>query len=109
ALGENHDINGLNKILTGPVLSQWRSLAQQEQEDKRYRQYKHDVKVESVSKKRTDRNYVSVDATVQEVTQFYENSRQKKSSHENLRVRYELVHKEGKWLIQRMSVIQTFS
>ncbi|MFN7347483.1 MAG: IMS domain-containing protein, partial [Dolichospermum sp.] len=105
ALGENHDINGLNKILTGPVLSQWRSLAQQEQEDKRYRQYKHDVKVESVSKKRTDRNYVSVDATVQEVTQFYENSRQKKSSHENLRVRYELVHKEGKWLIQRMSVI----
>ncbi|MDB9454823.1 IMS domain-containing protein [Dolichospermum circinale] len=109
ALGENHDINGLNKILTGQVLLQWRSLAQQEQEDKRYRQYKHDVKVESVSKKGTDKNYVSVDATVQEVTQFYENSRQKKSSHENLRVRYELVHKEGKWLIQRMSVIQTFS
>ena len=108
ALGENHDIDGLNKILTGQVLSQWRLLAQQEQEDRRYRQYKHDVKVESVSKKGTDENYVSVDATVQEVTYFYENSRQKKSSHENLRVRYELVHKEGKWLIQRMSVIQTF-
>ena len=108
ALGQNHDIDGLNKILTGQVLSQWRSLAQQEQEDKRYRQYKHDVKVESVSKKGTDKNYVSVDATVQEVTHFYENSRQKKSSHENLRVRYELVHKQGKWLIQRMSVIQTF-
>ena len=108
ALGENHDIDGLNKILTGQVLSQWRSLAQQEQEDKRYRQYKHDVKVESVSKKGTDKNYVFVDATVQEVTHFYENSRQKKSSHENLRVRYELVHKQGKWLIQRMSVIQTF-
>ena len=108
ALGQNHDIDGLNKILTGQVLSQWRSLAQQEQEDKRYRQYKHDVKVESVSKKGTDKNYVSVDATVQEVTHFYENSRQKKSSHENLRVRYELVHKEGKWLIQRMSVIQKF-
>lgn len=109
ALGENHDIDGLNKILTGQVLPQWRLLAQQEQEDRRYRQYKHDVKVESVSKKGTDENYVSVDATVQEVTYFYENSRQKKSSHENLRVRYELVHKEGKWLIQRMSVIQTFS
>ena len=109
ALGENHDIDGLNKILTGQVLSQWRSLAQQEQEDKRYRQYKHDVKVESVSKKGTDKNYVFVDATVQEVTHFYENSRQKKSSHENLRVRYELVHKEGKWLIQGMSVIQKFS
>ncbi len=108
ALGQNHDIDGLNEILTGQVLSQWRSLAQQEQENKRYRQYKHDVKVESVSKKGIDKNYLSVEARVQEVTQFYENSRQKKSSHENLRVRYELVRKEGKWLIQRMSVIQTF-
>ncbi len=108
ALGQNHDIDGLNKILTGAVLSQWRSVAQQEQEDKRYRQYKHDVKVESVSKKGIDKNYVFVDANVQEVTQFYENSREKKSSNEKLRVRYELVHKEGKWLIQRMSVIQTF-
>lgn len=109
ALGENHDLDGLNEILTGQVLSQWRLLSQQEQADKRYRRYKHDVKVESVFKKGTDKNYVSVDATVQEVTYFYENSRQKKSSREKLRVRYDLVHKEGKWLIQGMSVIETFS
>ena len=108
ALGQNHDINSLNEILTGAVLSQWQSVAQQEQEDKRYRQYKHDVKVESVSKKGIDKDSVSVEAKVQEVTQFYENSQQKKSSNENLRVRYELVRKEGKWRIQRMSVIQTF-
>jgi hypothetical protein len=108
ALGQKHDIDGLKEILTGAVLSQWQSVAQQEQEEKRYRQYKHNVEIVAVSKKGTDKDYVSVDAKVQEVTQFYQNSQQKKSSNENLRVRYDLVRKEGKWLIQRMSVIQNF-
>ncbi len=105
ALGKDHKIDGLNEILTGAVLSQWQSVAQQEQEDKRYRQYKHNVEVLSVSKKDTGKDNVSVDAKVQEVTHFYQNSQSKKSSDENLRVRYDLVRKEGKWLIQRMSVI----
>ena len=108
ALGQKHDIDGLKEILTGAVLSQWQSVAQQEQEEKRYRQYKHNLEIVAVSKKGTDKDYVSVDAKVQEVTQFYQNSQQKKSSNENLRVRYDLVRKEGKWLIQRMSVIQNF-
>jgi len=108
ALGPNHQMDGLNEILTGAVLSQWQSVAQQEQEDKRYRQYKHNVKVESVSKQGVDKDFVSVNAKVQEVTQFYENSQRKKSSDEKLRVRYDLVRKEGKWRIQRMSVIQKF-
>lgn len=108
ALGQNHDIDGLNEILTGAVLSQWQSVAQQEQEDQRYRQYKHNVEIVAVSKKGRDEDYVSVDAKVQEVTKFYQSSQKKKSSNENLRVRYDLVRKEGKWLIQKMSVIQTF-
>ena len=108
ALGQNHDIDGLNEILTGAVLSQWQSVARQEQEEKRYRQYKHNVEIVAVSKKGTDKDYVSVDAKVQEVTKFYQSSQQKKSSNENLRVRYDLVRKEGKWLIQKMSVIQSF-
>ena len=105
ALGQNHDIDGLNEILTGVVLSQWQSVAQQEQEEKRYRQYEHNVEIIAVSKKGTDKDYVAVDAKVQEVTQFYQNSLQKKSSNEKLRVRYDLVRKKDKWLIQRMSVV----
>jgi hypothetical protein len=108
ALGQNHDIDGLKEILTGAVLSQWQSVAQQEQEDQRHRQYKHNVEIVTVSNKGTDKDYVSVDAQVQEVTKFYQNSQQQKSSSENLRVRYDLVRKEGKWLIQKMSVIQNF-
>ena len=108
ALGKNHDIDGLKEILTGAVLSQWQSVAQQEQEDQRYRQYNHNVEIVAVSKKGTDQDYVSVDAKVQEVTKFYQNSQQKKSSNESLRVRYDLVRKEDKWLIQKMSVMQSF-
>ncbi|WP_254449539.1 ARC6/PARC6 family protein [Anabaena sp. UHCC 0253] len=108
ALGQNHDIDGLSDILTGSVLLQWQSVAKDEIANNRYREYQHNVEVTTVSKKGTDKNYVSVDAKVQEVTQFYENNQPKKSSDENLRVRYDLVRKEGKWHIQRMSVIQTF-
>jgi hypothetical protein len=105
ALGQNHEIDGLNEILTGAVLSQWQSVVQQEQEEKRYRQYKHNVEIVAVSKKGTDQDSVFIDAKVQEVTHFYQNSLQKKSSDEKLRVRYDLVRKQNKWLIQRMSVV----
>lgn len=105
ALGQNHEIDGLNEILTGAILSQWQSVAQQEQEEKRYRQYKHNVEIVAVSKKGTDQDSVFIDAKVQEVTHFYQNSLQKKSSDEKLRVRYDLVRKQDKWLIQRMSVV----
>jgi hypothetical protein len=108
ALGLDYEINGLNEILAGQVLFQWQSVAQQEQEDKRYREYKHDVKVVSVSKKGTDKDQAFVNANVHEITYFYQNSQRKKSSDENLRVRYDLIRKDGKWHIQGMSVIQTF-
>jgi curved DNA-binding protein CbpA len=106
ALGQDHDIDGLNEILTGAVLSQWQSVAQQEQEEKRYRQYKHNVEIVSVSKKGIDKDTALVEVKVQEITRFYQNSQQKKSSDEHLRVRYDLVRKESKWHIQGMSVIQ---
>ncbi|MCC5638802.1 IMS domain-containing protein [Nostoc sp. CHAB 5844] len=105
ALGPNHDLESLNNILTGSSLSQWRLIAQQDRLDNRYRQYDHSVKVEFVSKNELDPNRAAVLATVKEVTQFYENGQKKKSSNENLRVRYDLIRREGKWLIQSMYVV----
>jgi hypothetical protein len=107
ALGQKHDIDGLKEILTGAVLSQWQLVAQQEQAENRYRQYKHNVEIVAVSKKGTDQDSVFIDAKVQEVTHFYQNSLQKKSSNEKLRVRYDLVRKQDKWLIQRMSAVSS--
>jgi hypothetical protein len=81
---------------------------EEEQKQEKYRQYKHTVEVLSVSKKGIDENNVYVDANVQEATQFYENGQQQKSTNENLRVRYDLIRKDDKWHIQRMSVLQKF-
>ncbi|MFO5528202.1 MAG: ARC6/PARC6 family protein, partial [Cuspidothrix sp.] len=108
ALGSNYQIDGLNQILTGPALLQWQSVVEEEQKQEKYRQYKHTVEVLSVSKKGIDKNSVYVDAKVQEATQFYANGQQQKSTNENLRVRYDLIRKDGKWHIQRMSVLQKF-
>jgi curved DNA-binding protein CbpA len=104
ALGPNHAIDSLGEILTGPVLTQWRSIAKQEKEENRYRNYSHDVKVESVTPLGTDSEHFFVIAKVQELTQFYANARRQKSIQENLQVRYELIRKDGVWKIKSMFV-----
>ncbi|MBW4613646.1 MAG: DUF4101 domain-containing protein [Desmonostoc vinosum HA7617-LM4] len=105
ALGVNHEIDNLDKILAGSALSQWRLIVQQDIADNRYRKYSHNLKVESVNKVGFYRDRATVEATVKEVTQFYEYGQFRKSSNESLRVRYELIRQEGVWRIQNMSVI----
>jgi hypothetical protein len=105
ALGSNHKIDGLQDILVGSALSQWRLIAQQERSANRYRQYNHTVKVEYVNKTEAYPDRAVVIAAVKEVTQFYENSQAKKSSDETLRVRYNLIRQQGVWRIQGMGVV----
>jgi curved DNA-binding protein CbpA len=109
ALGPNHDVESLQQILTSSSLSQWRLIAQQDKSENRYRKYEHQLKVESVEKTDLDSDRTSVEATVKEVTHFYQNDVMKKSSDETLRVRYNLVRQEGIWRIQSMSVINKIS
>ncbi|AFZ22420.1 DnaJ-class molecular chaperone with C-terminal Zn finger domain [Cylindrospermum stagnale PCC 7417] len=105
ALGPSHEIDSLEQILAGSALSQWRLIAQQNRVENHYRKYDHSLKVESVDKTESDPNRVAVKATVKEITKFYENGQLKKSSEENLRVRYDLIRREGVWRIQGMSVV----
>ncbi len=105
ALGPNHEINNLDNILTGSALSQWRLIAQQDRSDNRYRKYDHSMKVESVEKVDLFADRAAVVATVKEATQLYENGQFKKSSSDNLRVRYDLIREGGKWRIQSASVV----
>ncbi|OUL18080.1 molecular chaperone DnaJ [Nostoc sp. RF31YmG] len=109
ALGPNHDVDSLQQILTGSSLSQWRLIAEQDKTENRYRKYEHHLKVESVEKTDLDSNRTSVEATVKEVTQFYQNGQIKKSSDESLRVRYILILQDGVWHIQNMSVVNKIS
>ncbi len=109
ALGPNHDVDSLQQILTSSSLSQWRLIAQQDKSENRYRTYEHQLKVESVEKTDLDSDRTSVEATVKEVTQFYQNGLMKKSSDETLRVRYNLIRQDGMWRIQSMSVVNKIS
>lgn len=109
ALGPNHDVDSLQQILTSSSLSQWRLIAQQDKSENRYRTYEHQLKVESVEKTDLDSDRTSVEATVKEVTQFYQNGLIKKSSDETLRVRYKLIREDGMWRIQSMSVVKKIS
>ncbi|WP_414550886.1 IMS domain-containing protein [Anabaena sp. CCY 0017] len=102
ALGTKYNVDGLQEILTGQTLSQWRQLAQQERLQNRHRTYDHTVKVEYVDQK-LDQGVIV--ATVREVTQFYDKGQIRNFTDETLRVRYSLIRQGGVWRIQSMSVI----
>ncbi|MDF5720777.1 MAG: IMS domain-containing protein [Rhizonema sp. PD37] len=109
SLGPNHDIASLQKILVEPALSQWQTIAQQDKKYNRYRKYNHSLKVESLNPSQTDQGHVAVEASVTEITEFYENNQIKKTNSEKLRVKYDLVNTEGAWRIQNMSVVNKLS
>jgi hypothetical protein len=111
ALGVNHDINSLDQILIGSTLSKWKGIVQEDKAENRYRKYTHTVKVESVKTTETEQNNATVDATVTELAEFYDNGQKnlQKSYNEKVRVRYNLVRVEGSWHIRDMSVLNKTS
>jgi hypothetical protein len=109
ALGPDHEIERLDEILTGSVVSQWRAIVKQDIAEKRYRKYEHDVKVEFINQKDTTSDNAIVEATVNEVTHFHEQGDRQKSSQDRLRVRYDLIRKQGSWRIQGMTVVKSLT
>jgi hypothetical protein len=105
ALGPKHKTSGLEQILTGAALSQWQSIAREDQVSNRYRKYSHALKVETIDKSESNPNHALVEATVKEATKIYENGQIQNSTDESLRVRYDLIRKESVWRIQNMSVV----
>jgi hypothetical protein len=108
-LGPDHQINRLNEILTVSAIPQWQSIVKQDIAEKRYRKYEHDVKVEFVNQTSNMSDNAVVEATVREVTHFYQQERFQKTSQDRLRVRYDLVRKQGSWRIQGMTVVKTLN
>lgn len=102
ALGPSHDIASLERVLTGGALAQWRTIAQQERAQNRYRTYEHTVNVEYVNQ--SPDQSVAV-ARVREVTRFYQRGQINNISDDTLRVRYSLIRQADVWRIQNMSVM----
>ena len=108
AFGSDHQIEQLEQILSEPALSRSQQSAQADKENNSYWQYKHNVVVNSVETTEANPDLAKVDAAVKETAQFYQNGQlaANKSYDENLRVRYDLVRKDGRWFIQDMNVVQ---
>lgn len=108
ALGRSHQVDKLDQILVAPALSTWRSRAAKTKGSDAYWEYKHDIKVESVKTNKSDPDSASVQATVKEGAEFYKGGKldQNASYNDDLRVRYELVRKQGEWRIKNMVVLK---
>lgn len=107
AFGDRHQVESLDKILTGALLSQWRDRAQKLKISKDYWQYQHELQVKSLKTDTQKPDRATVEASVRETAKYYQNSQINagRSYDEKLQVRYELVRQGNIWLIQAIQVI----
>ncbi|WP_227517506.1 IMS domain-containing protein [Parathermosynechococcus lividus] len=106
ALGSNFAIDNLEKILTEPALSTWRSRAQGLKSEGSYWSYTL-TNLEIKEIRPLENNRVDVIAQIQEDAKFYEQGtlRSDISYNDSYRVLYTLVQDGNQWLIQRMQVL----
>lgn len=110
ALGPNHEVDSLNKILTGSALKYWRGISLQVKADNRYRRYEHTINDVSIETDANDKDHVSINASVTENTIYYENSLEKKKEPDDkVKVRYELTRTEEGWRIRDISLVNKSS
>lgn len=109
ALGEKHQIEQLDSILTGSLLTQWRDRSTLYQQSNIYRQFEHTLDIESVTIDGENPDLATVEAKVTEIAQHYRGGQidLAQSYNDNLRVRYQLVRQNDSWLIQNSEVLET--
>ncbi|PSB25067.1 IMS domain-containing protein [Stenomitos frigidus] len=107
AMGADHNVAPLAKILEEPKLAEWEGAAADAKRSNQYRKYEHSVKVSSVEPNQTNPDQASVLADVTEATEYYEAGQRKGAeSSPNLRIDYQLVRKDGVWLIQNWKLLK---
>ncbi len=109
ALGDQHQIEQLNKILAPSQIGKWRSIALQDKQNNIYRQYEHQVNIRSVKFNENNANQGTIEAQVQEITKYYRKGQSNafKSDSDNLVVRYQLIRNKDSWLIDKSEVLQS--
>ena len=109
ALGKEHQIDRLDSILTGSLLTLWRDRSTSYQQNNIYRQFEHTLNIESVTIDAENPDIAKVEAKVTEIAQHYRGGQidLSQSYNDNLLVRYELVRQNDSWLIKNSEVLQT--
>ena len=109
AFGKEHQIERLNNILAEPLLSTWRDRAMAYKQGNFYREYEHNLTMRSATVDPNDQNKATIEAEVEEIAKHYQSGKldNTQSYNDNLLVRYQIVRKKDKWLIQNAQVLKT--
>jgi len=105
AMGPQHETDKLEEVLTGKKLTEWERLSKEAKAGNLHRTYTHKVTVTDVKQKDENADRASVLAEVQEGTTYFESGKQGRTTNSTLKVRYNLVRKDGKWAIQSWSIL----
>lgn len=109
AMGSNHNIDALKKILAEPILSQWQSQAEEAQANNVYGRFTHEVKaVSDLQVSQDNPSQAIVMAEVREAVQFFQEGQPDEASSydRTLRVQYKLVRQDEQWRIQDIEVME---
>ncbi len=109
ALGNQHNVNQLNKILAPSQIPKWSGIALQDKRNNIYRQYEHTVTIGKVNFTETNPNKATIEAQIKEKTHYYQSGKPNafKSDSDNLLVRYQLIRKGKSWLIDKSEVLKS--
>ena len=104
AFGVNHEVDALAEILVDPLLTKRIEIANVVKSENSYREYEHNVEIESVTIDQNNPSQGVVIAQVKEAGKYYQNERflAEKSYNSDLRIRYDLVLVGDQWFINNI-------
>ena len=108
AFGREHQIERLNSILAEPLLSTWRGRAMAYKQGNFYREYEHSLTMRSATVDPNDQNKATIEAEVKEIAKHYQSGQldNSQSYNDNLLVRYQIIRKEDRWMIENAEVLK---
>ena len=106
ALGPNHRVSELNKILTQPILGKWQQNAKDTKEGGDYLTFEHEVKIDSI--KLISASRAQVKANIKEQTNYYQSNKINKISttQDDLVLQYDLKKDGENWLISNTTIVK---
>jgi hypothetical protein len=107
AFGQGQSSAALGDILAGPLLSQQQNRVRQDQQQKQYRQYQHQLDILSVRVDARNPQQAEVIARVKEATQYYKvggGTQPLRQERDDLTVRYQLQRQGEQWKITGIAV-----
>ncbi len=105
ALGKDHNVKALKDILDNPALAEWQKIAEEAEHTGSYREYEHDLSIDTVTVDEKNLDQATVQAQVNEVTQFYEDGKLSYTQNDQkMLLEYNLGRQDGQWRIKSWQV-----